>query len=180
MTNKTSSSTKPARKTTDRINTTHKWDVVAAEKEYVEDHTISLSKIAQKYGVNVRTVSRHAKLRDWTKRRQEAINEGLDEHKENHKKLITETNERHLKLYRSAQNAAAAGLKRGHDSKDIKEVTSSIFALKSAIDGERTVLGMPTLIKKEADQDDAATKPINLIEAAERAEELLREAGELN
>ena len=179
MTNKTSSSAKSDKKPTARINTTHKWDTVAAEKEYIEDHTISLSKIAQKYGVNVRTVSRHAKLRDWTKRRQDAVNEGLDEHKENHKKLITETNERHLQLLRSAQNAAAAGLKRGHDNKDIKEVSSSIFALKAAIDGERTVLGMPTLIKKEADQDDEASKPKNLVEAAEAAEKLLREAGEL-
>lgn len=157
----------------------YKWDVVAAEKEYIENHTLSYQDIAQKYGVDKRTVSRYAQQHDWTARRQDAINSGLEKHKTEHAELISQTNERHLKLWRSAQNGAAAAVKRAHDTKDTKNLASAVFSLKQSIEGERTVLGMPTLIRKDADDDDEALLPANFIDAAKAAEEMLREAGEL-
>lgn len=170
--------TKEIKKTTKRAST-FKWDVVAAEKEYLENHTMSLADIAGKYGVNIRTVSRYAKEHEWTLHRQEAISAGLNQHKSEHAKLISDTNTEDLKKMRSLENAAMAAVKRAHDSKDDKGLRNAGAVLVLAINTKRTVLGMPTFIKKEADDDDEALKPTNFIEAAKRAEEMLREAGEL-
>jgi len=158
---------------------TFKWDVVAAEKEYLENHTTSLADIAEKYGVNIRTVSRYAKEHEWTQHRQEAISAGLNQHKSEHAKLISETNTEDLKKMKSLENAAMAAVKRAHDEKDGKQLRNAGAILVLAINTKRTVLGMPTFIKKDADDDDEALKPTNFIEAARRAEEMLREAGEL-
>ncbi len=159
---------------------TYKWDVVAAEKEYLENHTLSLANIAEKYGVNIRTVSRYAKEHEWTQRRQDAIESGLQKHKSEHAELISKTNEEDLKKMRSLENAAMAAVKRAHDTKDDKGLRNAGSILVLAINTKRTVLGMPTFIKKDADDDDEALKPTNFIEAAKRAEQILREAGELN
>lgn len=171
--------TKDSKPTTKRA-VTYKWDVVKAEKEYLENHTTSLADIADKYGVNLRTVSRYAKDHDWTQRRQEAISAGLDKHKTEHADLIATTNERHLKAVKSLQNAASVAIKRAHDEKDVKQLSLAGNTLINAVNTERTMLGMPTFIKADAADDNEALKPTNFIEAAKKAEQILRDAGELN
>ena len=51
--------------------------------------------------------------------------------------------------------------------------------VQAAIDGERKTLGLPTVINKTSEPtDDQERDTLNLVEAAERAEQLLKEADE--
>ncbi len=151
----------------------YKWDVVAAEKDYIEDVTMSMPKIAEKYGVTERTVQRYAAKAEWTKKRGEAVIDGLDKHKSEHSKLIAETNERHLKYWKSAQAAAYNSLFRAEKQQNTREINTSINALRTSVEGERTVLGMPTFIRADAAEDNEALKPTNIIDAARKAREII-------
>lgn len=174
---KTSSTTKTKRKKT--AVPTYKWDVVQAEHEYVTDSKMTILGIAKKYGISNRTVSIYAAKHEWTEKRKVCMDRALEKTMDEHAKMISERNTAHLGMWRNAQIAAMNSLKRADSQKKTGDVTKSIYALQAAIDGERKTLGLPTVINKTSEPtDDQERDTLNLVEAAERAEQLLKEADE--
>nr|DAS03963.1 MAG TPA: hypothetical protein [Caudoviricetes sp.] len=174
---KTSSTTKTKRKKT--AVPTYKWDVVQAEHEYVTNSKMTILGIAKKYGISNRTVSIYAAKHEWTEKRKVCMDRALEKTMDEHAKMISERNTAHLGMWRNAQIAAMNSLKRADSQKKTGDVTKSIYALQAAIDGERKTLGLPTVINRNADpSDDQERDTLNLVEAAERAEQLLKEADE--
>lgn len=174
---KTSSTTKTKRKKT--AVPTYKWDVVQAEHEYVTNSKMTILEISKKYGISNRTVSIYAAKHEWTEKRKVCMDRALEKTMDEHAKMISERNTAHLGMWRNAQIAAMNSLKRADSQKKTGDVTKSIYALQAAIDGERKTLGLPTVINRNADpSDDQERDTLNLVEAAERAEQLLKEADE--
>lgn len=168
------SSEKPKKK---KRQSTYTWDVVRAERDYITNPSLTLQDIAKKYGVNKRTVSRYSIISEWTRKRRECSERGLEKSVEKHADLIAERNEKHMALWRSAQNAASSAMVRAHKANNTKEVATAIYALQTAIDGERKTLGLPTVINKTDDTKSDKKEDLNLVEAARRAEKLLKEKG---
>lgn len=146
---------KKAKKTTRSANRkpTYKWDVVAAEKLYLSDTTVSLQDIADKFGVTKKTVGEYAKKHEWTKRRQNVAEKGLEKFEDQHAELISTTNEEHLRLFKNARNIAYNNLVKVSKQAgeqgiiDVKELNGNIYGMSKAIEGERMVLGLPTVIQ---------------------------------
>ena len=107
------------------------------------------------------------------------MDRALEKTMDEHAKMISERNTAHLGMWRNAQTAAMNAMKRANDQKKTGDVAKSIYALQAAIDGERKTLGLPTVINKTTEPtDDQERDTLNLVEAAERAEQLLKEADE--
>ena len=174
---KTSTAIKTKRKRA--ATPTYSWDVVQAEHEYVTNSKITMAEIAKKYGISNRMVSKYAAQHEWTEKRKTCMDRALEKTMDEHAKMISERNTAHLGMWRNAQIAAMNALKRADSQKKTGDVTKSIYALQAAIDGERKTLGLPTVINKTTDPtDDQERDTLNLVEAAERAEQLLKEADE--
>lgn len=174
---KTSTAIKTKRKRA--ATPTYSWDVVQAEHEYVTNSKITMAEIAKKYGISNRMVSKYAAQHEWTEKRKTCMDRALEKTMDEHAKMISERNTAHLGMWRNAQIAAMNALKRADNQKKTGDVTKSIYALQAAIDGERKTLGLPTVINKTSEPtDDQERDTLNLVEAAERAEQLLKEADE--
>ena len=174
---KTSTAIKTKRKRA--ATPTYSWDVVQAEHEYVTNSKITMAEIAKKYGISNRMVSKYAAQHEWTEKRKTCMDRALEKTMDEHAKMISERNTAHLGMWRNAQIAAMNALKRADSQKKTGDVTKSIYALQAAIDGERKTLGLPTVINKTTEPtDDQERDTLNLVEAAERAEQLLKEANE--
>lgn len=159
---------KKAKKTTRSANRkpTYTWDVVEAQKLYISDSKQSYASIAEKYGVNKKTVEDYAKKHEWVKLRQNTVEKGLDNFKDKHAQIISETNDEHLRIYKNARNIAYNNLVKiskaagENGTIDVKELNGSIYGISKAIEGERTVLGLPTVIQqfgpgKDVEQEEA-------------------------
>jgi len=136
----------------------YKWDVINAEKDYLSDTTMSYKQIAEKYKINVRTVENYAKANNWVERRFELGKKGLEKFEDSQAELISKTNQEHIKMFKNARNIVYNEMIKhatiaGKNPIPIKDLNGIVFALSKAIDGERTVLGLPTEIRgvKEAD-----------------------------
>jgi len=146
---------------------TYTWDVVEAQKLYISDSKQSYKSIADKFGVNKKTVEDYAKKHEWVKLRQNTVEKGLDNFADKHAALISDTNEEHLRLFKNARNIAYNNLvkvsKQAGDNGiiDVKELNGNIFGMSKAIEGERMVLGLPTVIQSfpnpKDDQQEEAT-----------------------
>jgi len=159
--------TKKAPKKTRSANSKPKytWDVVEAEKLYLSDTKQSYETLAKKYGVSLTTVQRYGTKHGWPERRQNAVEKGLETFQDKHAALIAETNDDHLRIFKNSRNIAYNNLvkiskKAGDGIIDVKELNGSIAAVTEAVKGERTVLGLPTLIQsfgpgKDAEAEEA-------------------------
>lgn len=161
---------KPAKKAAKKTRSANSkpaytWDVVEAEKLYLSDNTVTYESLAKKYGVAKRTVQRYATQHTWPERRQSVTEKGLETFQDKHAALIAETNDDHLRIFKNSRNIAYNNLvkiskKAGDGIIDVKELNGSIAAVTEAVKGERTVLGLPTLIQsfgpgKDAEQEEA-------------------------
>lgn len=159
---------KKAKKTTRSANRkpTYTWDVVEAQKLYISDTKQSYASIAAKFGVNKKTVEDYAKKHEWVKLRQNTVEKGVKSFADKHAELISETNEEHLRIYKNARNIAYNNLVKiskaagEQGTIDVKELNGSIYGISKAIEGERTVLGLPTVIQqfgpgKDVEQEEA-------------------------
>lgn len=142
----------------------YKWDVISAEKEYLSDVRLSYDDIAKKYGVGKQAVQRYGTKNGWSERRQQVVDKGLEKFENKQADIISEANERHLKLYKNMQSAGNGALvfilKDSKDATgkmtrmpDVKDMSGAAHVLKQGIEGERTVLGLPTMIQGFGDQN---------------------------
>ena len=120
-----------------------------------------------------------AEANDWVGLRQELVESGLKAYEDKHRQIIAETNDRHLKLYKNMIAAGNNAMARivaiaGKNVPDVKELRLAAMTLKDGIEGERTVLGLPTMIMK-SDKPQAGDKGVltltDFIEQAEQLEE---------
>ncbi len=173
---------KPIKK--DSPNRTYTWDVIAAEKEYLSDSRVSYSAISKKYGVTLRTVQRYATSHEWPKRRQNVVEKGLEKFEDEQAKIISESNQRHISLFKNGQTAANTALvrilkaaKKDTDIPDMKDLSKAIYSLSEAIKGERTVLGLPTMIQSFGGGKDAEKEVATWADILASVEEARRDAG---
>lgn len=145
--------------------TTHIWDVAAAEKEYVGNRKVSYADIAAKYKVGLSAVKRYAALREWPKRRQNATENGLNRHQEHVENNLAEINAQHTQV---ARNIIAVGnallIKLSDELKagrlpDARQVQSIATALDKGIMLERTIVGLPVAIVNHEQPPAQAPKP---------------------
>lgn len=161
---------KKTTKTTTRTKTTrtytYKWDVVSAQAEYVTNHQVSMEAIGKKYGVDKRTVQLYAAKHKWSKLREDIAKNAMAKFQKNREDDIEKTINKHVTLYQNLQSFGNNTLTRlmkqaGKDGiPALKGADKAIQALKVGIEGERTALGLPTLVaatETPADQNDKKT-----------------------
>lgn len=99
----------------------------------------SYSAVADRYGVNKKTVTRAAVAQRW----QERLADAEFKARENTQKKLAETledvNERHLKMLRAVQTRALEALR----SMPLKSAIDAVRSLHDSIKNERLVLGEP-------------------------------------
>lgn len=156
-----------------------KIDWFEARKAYLSDGTLSYRDIAKKFGVSLNTIEKRAKSEGWVELRQELGEKAFNELTERLVNVKTSANDRHLKHYQNLQALANRSIKemdegsilfdrKGNPLYERKEDgTVKIFrrpinpfeleklakALKTAIDGERVVLGLPTSVSALTDPE---------------------------
>ncbi len=190
---------KPATKRKAAKTTARRWDVLSAFKDYVSDQTISLADISKKYGVSLKVVKEESSRSGWQEARQNVTEMAMKNFQDEQAREIASANERHVKLYRSAQEIASRTIdamlsdmvpldgdlseeemRRGDILPEPKMLSAAVHSLKQAIDGERTVFGLPTIMTGQSDKNGNDKTPIavNLTDAVELAERMLKDAGE--
>lgn len=149
-----------------RIQAT-KIDWNKARKEYVSDPTLSLATLAKKYGVSLVVMKKYSANQGWPAQRQELAEKAMVKWED---KLIEEKANapiRHLQHFRNLQALASKAIME-MDKRNIltdrqgnaitfdgQPVMAAIdpfslaklaSAMKTAIDGERVTLGLPTSV----------------------------------
>lgn len=150
-------------------------DWVSAKKYYISHTECKLSDIAKKYGCTVNGAQRRSSVENWVALRKKTISESEIKLLDNVSDKLAETNQKHASTYRQAQsyinrrlqlamakaqeleNSATKSVKLGKitiplidDSKLMspQQISFLITALKTAVDGERVALGLPTTVTK--------------------------------
>lgn len=159
---------------------TYKWDVVSAQAEYVSNHTLSHRDIAEKYGVTPKAVSEYASKHKWAELRQKVSENAIAEFQSKREQEIEATIEKHVNLYKNMQSFGNNTLTRlmkqaGKEGiPDLKGAGTAAYILKTGIEGERTALGLPTLIAagqgKNPGEDQRALSLTEMMEMVETQE----------
>lgn len=164
---------------------TYKWDSISAEKDYISDARLSYFDIARRYGVTKKTVGELASKRKWTQRRREVYENGINSFEKKQAQLISQVNEKHLTEYRDIQNVGNKLMERLSSALDAgeniepSELSAAIRAITVGIKGEREVMGATPKYANVLQGVESSESICDLTSAIERAEEMLREAGEL-
>lgn len=128
---------------------TKKIDWLKARMDYLQDSSLSYADIGKKYGVSLTTVKLRGVQEGWPELRQTLAEKA---YKDFQTKLLDEksnSQNRHLELYKNMQmlinkaQEVAAKDPKGTTAFDLDKLAR---ALKTSIDGERVVLGLPTSV----------------------------------
>lgn len=147
------------------------WNKI--RNEYLTDSTVSYGSLAKKYGVTKRAVQEQGTKAGWPQLRQEFADRAFEKFQD---KLLEEKSaaqNRHLLQYQNLQaivNQSIMAFSKGQyytdkkgnlvlDKKgepipvpvDTNQLLSLTKAAKVAMDGERTVLGLPTVVQGMTD-----------------------------
>lgn len=149
-----------------------KIDWFEARKRYLSNSTVSYADIADEFGVSKTSVEARARSEGWVELRQELGEKAFNELTEKLVNIKTTANDRHLKHYQNLQAIANMSIqdmaersferdRKGRiiiiDGKPIPkpvnpfELEKLAKALKTSIDGERVVLGLPTSVSALTD-----------------------------
>lgn len=156
-----------------------KIDWFEARKVYLSNSTISYKDIAEKFKISLTTVEKRAKSEGWVELRQELGEKAFNELTEKLVATKTSANDRHLQHYQNLQALANRSIqemdagsilfdRKGNPMYERKEdgtvkvirrpinpfeLEKLAKALKTAIDGERVVLGLPTSVSALTDAE---------------------------
>lgn len=156
-----------------------KIDWFEARKQYLSNTTISYKDIAKTFGVSLTTVEKRAKSEGWVELRQELGEKAFNELTEQLVATKTTANDRHLKHYQNLQALANRSIKEMDEGtilldrkgnplyERLEDGTVKVIrrpinpfeleklakAIKTAIDGERVVLGLPTSVSALTDPE---------------------------
>lgn len=172
-----------------------KVDWNKARADYLTDSTLSLQDIADKYSVSKKAVSNKASVEGWSKLRQKFAEKAFEDFQN---KLVDEKSKaqnRHLIQYQNLQAIINRGIEAfskgsyytdkkgnlivGKDKlpiprpPDAKQLEALSKAAKIAMDGERTVLGLPTNVQGLTDGkgDSVWTGFSDMVKAARKVKE---------
>lgn len=138
-----------------------KWDRAAAEKEFIEDRTATITGLAEKYGVSRRVMSEYAKKRGWRKRREKVTEKGLETHEEAASEDLAKLNADHETVFSNLYKVANKTLKK-LDALDVpipgKELSGVAAAIKVGVEGVRIIRGLPVIIAKSESKVDLEEK----------------------
>ena len=142
----------PAKRKAPR-KTTPKIDWIAALQDYLSDGFCTYKDIAEKYGVSQTAVEKHASAAGWGELRNK-----LGEQATNLiiKRLATkkaQANDRHLSNYSVLTQKIMLAIDKLSAESDPGDIVSLAKALKTAQDGERVVLGLPTHVNAITGKD---------------------------
>lgn len=155
-----------------------KIDWEEAKRWYMDDARRSFSDVAKHFKVTLGTVKRHSMAEDptWPEQRQDVAESQTETYKTKKQEQLEEADDRHLKAAKSAQNAAISSLyrvaERNKAAKDADPIDSngvyrSISAMRSGIELERVILGLPILISRAETSVTEVTPPS--VQDAEKA-----------
>ena len=100
----------------------------------------SYQKVAERYGVDKRTVTRHAAKDQWAERLEEAERIAQAESEEQAVDILREMNERHLRIAKALQGRALEALR----ALPIGKAADVIRALELGVKQERLIQGEPS------------------------------------
>ena len=163
-----------------------KIDWVQAKLDFVSDATMSFKQVADKYKVARATVEQHAKDEDWLQAR-----ENLAQLAESRamKKLAGErvdVDQKHLRASRGIQKAIEMRIKGIELDTEAGERIGSqslrhyVASWKEAVTMERLILGLPTNINRNENQEIPVPKELTPDMEAQMVEELLKRESEAN
>jgi hypothetical protein len=130
----------------------------------------SYQDVADKFGVSKKEVGLRAKRENWLQRRQNVYDLSGDQYVEKRIELVEETTKQHIEMWREARRIICERLKLLDEEMgkpdSTRELLSLIKALKIAIEGERTSLGLPNSIpySKQPEVEGPFTLPPELIQ----------------
>jgi len=144
-----------------------KIDWQKAYQWFIADVRRSYADVAEEFGVSKQSVERNARIANeqgefvtWAKRRQLLGENAKKQVEEEYRKTTPARNEQHLLQYRNLQIiistkvGSIASQSKIHET-DATQLLSLAKALKIAIDGERTILGLATSVAAvKPDTDD--------------------------
>jgi hypothetical protein len=100
----------------------------------------SYSRVAEHYGTDKRTVTRHAVKERWAERLAEAEHKAREETEQDAVEILREMNARHLKIAKALQGKALEALR----SLPIDRAADVIRALEIGVKQERLIQGEPS------------------------------------
>lgn len=147
-----------------------KVDWEAAKRWYMDDARRSYADVAKQFGCVKKSVEDKS-ARDkkesgesWAETRQKTGEAATEQFQTEKQKELAKTDERHLDLYKSIQNAGASALYRINESNknaadkaknskkpaqiDAGGLRAAALTVKAGIEGERVILGLPILISR--------------------------------
>lgn len=153
-------------------------DWAEAETWYLADTKRSYTDVAKHFNVSKKTVERHASTSDptWAARRQEVGENAVEQFISEKQRELEETNEKHLKQIRSlgaintnlvfdlnnlreAVNKLPMDDRVKHAQKLSQAASNVTNALRSMIESERVILGLPIVIAKSENLVEDVTPP---------------------
>lgn len=160
---------------------TTKIDWLKARQYYLEDATRTLAEVAKEFGVSKRVTEERASREGWAELRQEL---GEKAYELWQKRIIDEkakAESRHLQQYRNLQslvNRRINSIFKSKEEPDALEVHRLARALKTAADGERVVLGLPTTVGSLTDKDGNDSISAGLAGLIKAATTVVKETGD--
>ena len=138
--------------------TPKKINWLEAQKYYLLDSTVTLEDVAKKFGVSVTMVKRRSSDDGWLDARKELTKNALLQFSQDLAAKKAVANDRHLKAFTKATEYADGML--DIEGMTPKELQAAVSALKSAVEGERIVLGLPTSVSVHQDPDGKPVIPV--------------------
>lgn len=144
------------------------WNAI--RQEYITDETSTYRKLAQKYGVGIATISKHARDEDWAGQREQIKNKAI---KKSIEKISDKMASQAVK-YESMVEAMTEKLTKAieevnpKDSTSIRRLTASLcdlrelLGIKSDADSREQEARIANLRKQADKEDDTATKEVNV------------------
>ena len=147
-----------------------------------EGNIPSYQDVADIFGVSKKEVGLRAKRENWLQRRQNVYDTAEETYAENRVELIKQTVDKHIKTWRGIQEIAGDLLdKLDIDLSDseykpaqFRLLTAITNILKTAIEGERTALGLPITVSSSNIQipKQEVDLPVELIQQIDRLFEI--------
>lgn len=142
----------------------------------------SYQDVADKFGVSKKEVGLRAKRENWLQRRQNVYDTAEETYSDNRVELIKQTVDKHIKTWRGIQDIASDLLnklnndlsKNDYKPSQFRLLASITNILKTAIEGERTALGLPNTVNSANIQvaNPEVSLPPELIQEIDRLFEI--------
>lgn len=120
----------------------------------LEGRIPSYQDVADKFSVSKKEVGLRAKRENWLQRRQNVYDLAEETYTDNRAELINQTVRKHIQKWRGVQDFASRYLdlidkdlqENGYKSSQVRDLSILTGILKTAIEGERTALGLPNTV----------------------------------